>query len=76
MYSKIKNPTLAPGMNKNVTLMTMLRNDSEKYDLYNNPSIEIGIPQEITDVKINNINILFFTLFLLSSYYNNITIFL
>ena len=59
MYSKIKNPTLAPGMNKNVTLMTMLRNDSEKYDLYNNPSIEIGIPQEITDVKINNIKTLY-----------------
>ena len=59
MYSKIKNPTLVPGMNKNVTLMTMLRNDSEKYDLYNNPSIEIGIPQEITDVKINNIKTLY-----------------
>ena len=59
MYSKIKNPTLVPGMNKNITLMTMLRNDSEKYDLYNNPSIEIGIPQEITDVKINNIKTLY-----------------
>ena len=45
--------------NKNVEIKTTLLTNSNAYDLYKNPTIEIEFPEEIKDVVINNVNVLY-----------------
>ena len=45
--------------NKNIDIIGVLRTDSNKYNLYENPSIQIIFPVEVTDVNVNSINLLY-----------------
>lgn len=45
--------------NENVQIVTTLKSDSEKYNLYKNPYIEIKLPEELQKIEINSINILY-----------------
>lgn len=42
--------------NTNVQLTAILKSDSNKYDLYKNPYIEIKLPEELKQIKIHSIN--------------------
>ena len=42
--------------NENVELKTTLRTDSEEYDLYKNPYVEIVLPENISDLNVKSIN--------------------
>ena len=59
---ELNNTQLIAGTkNENVELKATLVTNENKYDLYKNPSIEIEFPQEVTDVTINSVNILYGT---------------
>ena len=45
--------------NNNVDITAVLKSNSEKYDLYKNPKIEIEFPEDIKDVNVNSINKLY-----------------
>lgn len=46
-------------VNKNVEIKATLKSNSEEYDLYKNPTIEIELPADITDIKVNSISKLY-----------------
>ena len=46
-------------MNENVQLLAILKSDSAEYDLYKNPFIEIRLPQELEQIDIYSINLLY-----------------
>ena len=59
---ELSNSQLTAGTkNENVELKATLVTNENKYDLYKNPTIEIAFPQEVTDVTINSVNILYGT---------------
>ena len=59
---EVNNAQLTAGMkNENIELKATLVTNENKYDLYKNPAIEIAFPQEVTDVTINSVNILYGT---------------
>ncbi len=57
---ELNNSQLTAGTkNENVELKATLVTNENKYDLYKNPTIEIEFPQEVKDVTINSVNILY-----------------
>lgn len=44
--------------NENVRILATLKSDSEKYDLYKNPYLEIKFPEELQELNVNTVNIL------------------
>ena len=42
--------------NKNVEIKATLLSNNEQYDLYSNPTIEIELPQDVVNAKVNSIN--------------------
>ena len=42
--------------NKNVDITAVLKSNSEQYDLYKNPTIDIELPEDVKDIKVNSIN--------------------
>ena len=50
---------LAGTTNENIEIKATLRTNESKYDLYKNPKLEIELPEEVKDVTINSINILY-----------------
>lgn len=44
--------------NENVQILATLKSDSEKYDLYKNPYLEIKFPEELQEITVNTVNIL------------------
>ena len=59
---ELNNSQLTAGTkNENVELKATLVTNENKYDLYKNPTIEIAFPQEVKDVTINSVNILYGT---------------
>ena len=51
--------TLSTTVENDVTFMVTLRTDQEKYDLFKNPEILIELSNDITEVEIVNINLLY-----------------
>lgn len=45
--------------NKNVEIKTILTTNESKYDLYKNPTIEFEFPQEVQEVRIKSVNLLY-----------------
>lgn len=45
--------------NKDVEIKVTLKSNQEKFDLYKNPVIELVFPGDVTDVVVNNINLLY-----------------
>lgn len=45
--------------NENIQFKAILKSNTSKDDLYKNPSIEIKLPSEITDVEIKSVDLLF-----------------
>lgn len=45
--------------NENVQMIVTLLSNNEKYDLYKNPYIEVKLPSEIEEIKVNSINKLY-----------------
>lgn len=45
--------------NENVQILAVLKSDSEKYDLYKNPYIEIKLPNELQEIDVHSVNILY-----------------
>lgn len=59
-HFKINNTSLNENEeNKGIEFLALLRNDSEEYDLYKNPIVEIELPEEIENVKVNQANLLY-----------------
>lgn len=57
---ELSNTQLTAGTkNENVELKATLVTNENKYDLYKNPTIEIAFPQEVKEVTINSVNILY-----------------
>ena len=51
--------SLSTSIENEVTFTITLRTDEEKYELFKNPEIIIELPSDITDVEIENINLLY-----------------
>ena len=51
--------SLSTSIENEVTFTITLRTDEEKYELFKNPEITIELPSDITDVEIENINLLY-----------------
>ena len=45
--------------NKDIDIIGMLKTESNQYKLYENPSVQIVFPIEVTDVNVNAINLLY-----------------
>lgn len=45
--------------NKNVDITAILKSNSEQYDLYKNPNLEIEFPEDVKDINVNRINKLY-----------------
>lgn len=45
--------------NENVQILTVLKSDNEKYDLYKNPYLEIKLPDELQSIDVHSVNILY-----------------
>lgn len=45
--------------NKDVEIKVTLKSNSEKYDLYKNPIIDVVLPSDVTNVEVNSINTLY-----------------
>lgn len=45
--------------NENVQILAILKSDSEKYDLYKNPYVEIKLPDELQEINVHSVNILY-----------------
>lgn len=45
--------------NQNVEIKVTLETNNEKYDLYKNPTIKIGLPKQVEQVKVNSINLFY-----------------
>lgn len=45
--------------NENVQILAILKSDSEKYDLYKNPSVQIKLPDELQHIDVHSVNILY-----------------
>lgn len=45
--------------NENVQIDVVLKSDSERYDLYKNPYLEIKLPEELQEIRVNSINALY-----------------
>ena len=45
--------------NNNVVFNVILKTDNIKYDLYKNPTIEVELPKELSNIQINSINQLY-----------------
>ena len=45
--------------NKGVEIRVVLQTNNEKYDLYKNPTLKIGLPKVIQAIKVNSINLLY-----------------
>ena len=55
----LSSDSFSSNTENNVTLNVSLRTDSEQYELYKNPKIEIVFPEQFENVKINNVNLLY-----------------
>lgn len=56
---EISNSNLSVlNINENVQILAVLKSDSEKYDLYKNPYVEIKLPDEIQDINVHAVNVL------------------
>lgn len=45
--------------NENIQINAILKSDSEKYDLYQNPYVEIKFPEELKEINVHSINLLY-----------------
>lgn len=50
---------IAGTLNENIEIKAILRTDRSKYDLFKNPKLEIELPEEIKNVTINSVNMLY-----------------
>ena len=65
---EINRDTLSTVIANNVEIKAVLLSNNEKYDLYTNPQISIQLPDEVENITINNIDILYENELSLSNY--------
>lgn len=45
--------------NENIQILGVLKSDSEKYDLYKNPYVQIKLPDELKEIDVYSVNVLY-----------------
>lgn len=45
--------------NENIQMLAVLKSDSEKYDLYKNPYVQIKLPDELQEIDVHSVNVLY-----------------
>ncbi len=55
----LNKESLSTVISNNVEIKAILTSNNEKYDLYKNPQIAINLPEEVEDIQINNIEMLY-----------------
>lgn len=58
---EVNKDTLSTVVENNVEIRTILKGNNEQYNLYSNPSIKIELPEEVEDIKINSIDLIYET---------------
>lgn len=56
---EINKTELSTIVTNNVEIKAILQSNNEQYDLYENPSITIKLPEEIEEIKINSVDLLY-----------------
>ena len=56
---EINKDTLSTVIANNVEIKAILVSNDEQYDLYKNPQIVIQLPEQVQDIKINSVNMLY-----------------
>ncbi|MGN1297254.1 MAG: SdrD B-like domain-containing protein [Clostridia bacterium] len=58
---EVNKDTLSTVVENNVEIKTILKGNNEQCNLYSNPSIKIELPEEVEDIKINSIDLIYET---------------
>lgn len=45
--------------NENIQMLVVLKSDSEKYDLYKNPYVQIKLPDDLQEIDVHSVNVLY-----------------
>lgn len=56
---EVDKETLSTVIGNNVEIKTILTSNNEKYDLYKNPKIAIQLPEQVQDIQVNSIDLLY-----------------
>ncbi len=56
---EVNKESLSTVIKNNVEIKAVLNSNHEKYDLYKNPQITIELPEQVEDITVNNIDILY-----------------
>ncbi len=56
---EVNKETLSTVIKNNVEIKAVLTSNDEKYDLYKNPEVEIELPEEVQNIEINSVNLLY-----------------
>jgi len=56
---ELNKESLSTVISNNVEIKAVLTSNDEKYDLYKNPQIAINLPEEVENIQINNIEMLY-----------------
>lgn len=58
---EVNKDTLSTVVENNVEMKAILKGNNEQYNLYSNPSIQIELPEEVEEIKINSIDLIYET---------------
>lgn len=61
MTLEVNKSTLSTVIANNVEMRVVLNTSSEEYDLYKNPTITLKLPEEVENIKINSVELLYET---------------
>lgn len=56
---EVNKESLSTIVSNNVEIKAVLTSNSEQYNLYNNPTIEIKLPEQVENIQINSVDLLY-----------------
>lgn len=68
---KVNKDTLSTVVENNVEIRAILKGENEKYNLYKNPSFAFELPQEVENININSIDLIYETELKVRNYKTN-----
>ena len=66
---EVDKESLSTVIRNNVEIKAVLMSNNEKYDLYKNPEIAIGLPEQVQNIDINSIDLLYENELKIKDYY-------
>ena len=58
---EVNKDTLSTVVENNVEMRAILQGNNEQYNLYSNPTIQFELPEEVTEIKVNSVDLIYET---------------